>query len=580
MWKYASYEQRGLSHIRSGAGCQDRVLIKENQYCVVAALADGLGSLKHSEFVAETVTETVCDCFLRADFPEDYRAASFLLALRDALVREIKTNVSNQARKANLPVEDMDSTLVFVYLSKQKNYAIAGRLGDSAICVVKESGSIAINDGNQSANGTNAILDADSNEHLQLFVYDLEAQKILGFLLTSDGLENELYMKGSSHVNKAAEKYFNAVSMDPEPEKAIAAAVQQLTSEETSPFDDDISLAVISRADGPISFGGDPTWLCSCGARNRLQDTYCRTCGKDFTLLYANIRFKDYGGKAAFFEQMNTDPDAEKKLVGQQETRSMPKTGPEDAAPSEQFKVSALAEMQTPPGVCSSDRSRGQIAERQLSQRQGGGGQSGDRVAEPPASPVGGVQRKRSPWLWIAVGAAAGAVVLGTLLAILLSKKPDASSSKRRESTSETASTDRGEPTKPTSSQSTEPPTESETPESTVPATEPASPESNESTTEVTETFQLGFYKTSQTLNIRREPRISDNIFAILQEGAEVVVLKKAPDFVNYHWWVLVCTNGAKYIDETKAGGFAVGWIITDHLEPVLPPQSALIPHP
>jgi hypothetical protein len=48
----------------------------------------------------------------------------------------------------------MDCTLVFVYIIKNESKAIIGRLGDSAICVFGENDSIALNDGNKSANGT------------------------------------------------------------------------------------------------------------------------------------------------------------------------------------------------------------------------------------------------------------------------------------------------------------------------------------------------------------------------------------------------------------------------------------------
>lgn len=52
------------------------------------------------------------------------------------------------------------------------------------------------------------------------------------------------------------------------------------------------------------------------GARNRLQDTYCCQCGKDFSILYQNVRFKEYGGKAAFFQRINKNPQEEAKLLG------------------------------------------------------------------------------------------------------------------------------------------------------------------------------------------------------------------------------------------------------------------------
>lgn len=232
------------------------------------------------------------------------------------IVQKIAQKINDKAVSMGVPTSTMDCTLVFVYISKDHNYAITGRLGDSAICIITKDGSVAINDSNQSANGTSAILDEDAHEHMEISFWGIEADKIYGFILTSDGLDNELYRKGSAYVNKAAEDYFNSIVISPDPKAVIQSKIAELTAEEDSPFDDDISIAVINRATAAISFPDDPTWLCTCGERNRLQDTYCYKCGKDFSALYQNVRFKEYGGKTAFFLEINKHPDEEARIIG------------------------------------------------------------------------------------------------------------------------------------------------------------------------------------------------------------------------------------------------------------------------
>jgi len=314
-WKYTSYLKKGLSHEKAGTNCQDSVVVKDDEHCIVAALADGLGSLKYSDVAASTATLTVCELFAslgqkkitiesdtgRQDFAKD-------------IVQRIAQKINDKAAGMGVPVSTMDCTLVFVYISKDHNYAITGRLGDSAICIIKKDGSIAINDSSQSANGTSAILDKDAHEHMEISFWDIEADKVYGFILTSDGLDNELYRKGSMCVNKAAEAYFNAV-VSPNPQKVIQNKIAELTKE-GSLFDDDISIAVINRATKAISLPNDPTWLCTCGERNRLQDTYCYNCSKDFSVLYQNIRFKEHGGKTAFFLDINKHPNEEARIIG------------------------------------------------------------------------------------------------------------------------------------------------------------------------------------------------------------------------------------------------------------------------
>ena len=316
-WKYITYIKKGLSHEQSGTECQDSVQIQENANWLVAALADGLGSLKYSDVAANAATEAICQQLL------EEKATIFDNGSNAQLHQKImKCVVSAVEKKTNLlgiSKSQVDCTLVFVGIHKSSNRAIVGRLGDSAVCIIKEKDSIAINDSNKSANGTNAVLDQDASEHLDIQFHDIIKENILGFILSSDGLDNELYMKGSDHVRKATELYFNALCNDTSDEGAtqiIADRIRKLTSMKDSPFDDDISLAIMSCADRKIDLPEDPTWLCSCGARNNLQNTYCHKCNQDFSILYQNIRFRDYGGKAAFFAQINKKPDEEKRIIG------------------------------------------------------------------------------------------------------------------------------------------------------------------------------------------------------------------------------------------------------------------------
>lgn len=314
VWKKLKYLQKGISHAQNGTNCQDSVLIFENEDCIVAALADGLGSLKYSEVAAQIATETVCKCFSKLNNPlEQFENKEDLAKhILDAAVM----NIQEKAIEMGVPLNEMDCTLMFVCVIKTTNYAIIGRLGDSAVCIIAYPKSIAINDGNKSANGTNAILDKDAIEHFDIQIIDLDKNNIYGFILSSDGLENELYMKGSDHVNKTAELYFNAWFTSDDPITVIAERISKLTETEGTPFDDDISVAVLSRTDEKIILPADPKWLCTCGFRNHLQTTYCQQCHKDFSVLYQNIRFRDYGGKAAFFAKINKNPEEEKRIIG------------------------------------------------------------------------------------------------------------------------------------------------------------------------------------------------------------------------------------------------------------------------
>lgn len=317
MWKYTSYLQNGLSHKVAGIGCQDSVLAQENEYCIVAALSDGLGSLTNSHIASATATQGIWDIFSSlGEETLNLTSEEHKQQFAACIVEELTNRIHAAAAAHEVAVSTMDCTLAFVYISKIHHYAVVGRLGDSAICVIMEENSVAINDGGHSANGTSAILDRDAASQLKISVWNIQEQNIYGFLLSSDGLDGEVYMKGSPQVKKAAEVYFNSVQDVTDPQSAIRERIALLTADKDSFFDDDISVAVISCAESAIILPNDPTWLCTCGARNRLQDTYCVSCNNDFIALYRNVRFREHGGKSAFFTKINQDPEGEKRLIG------------------------------------------------------------------------------------------------------------------------------------------------------------------------------------------------------------------------------------------------------------------------
>lgn len=316
MWKYVWYCQKGISHEAAGLECQDRVRVTEQDDYIVAALADGLGSLKYSEMAAEAATDTICEWFDSFHgHTAEILAGKGKQALAEKLICEIQMKIGEQAAVNGLRMEDMDCTLAFVYISKRDHYVIIGLLGDSAVCIIKRNAYFVLNGGNQTANGTDAVLDRDAYQNMKIMCMDLNAEKICGFILTSDGLENEIYTKNSAYINKAAEEYFNVLVSAEDPQAELEAKIQKLTTE-TPEFDDDISIAVISRAEEKLVFPADPTWLCSCGKRNRLQDTYCAKCSKDFVKLYRNVSFKEHGGKYAYFRKINKRPSKEYEILG------------------------------------------------------------------------------------------------------------------------------------------------------------------------------------------------------------------------------------------------------------------------
>ncbi len=317
MWKVVSYVKTGLSHEQKGIECQDKVCIVENNVWLVASLADGVGSLKYSHIAAEEATKTVCEVLSDEEIykKDTYNSKD----IGKYILGKIRNVISNRVIELNISEDELDCTLLFVVINKTENYAYVGRIGDSALIILREEDSEVLCDFNTSANRTDAILSGDALEKIQISSIDIEKEKILGFLLSSDGLDNVLYMKGSSHVNKVTEEYFNSVNLSANIELAreeIKEKIIRLVENENTYYDDDISIVVISNTNKKFELPPDPTWLCSCGERNSLSSTYCHKCNMDFAKLYKNIRFRHYGGKTAFFIDINRNLDRELELIG------------------------------------------------------------------------------------------------------------------------------------------------------------------------------------------------------------------------------------------------------------------------
>lgn len=316
MWKYVAYVKRGLSHEGENLDCQDSIQIHEDDRCIVAALADGLGSLKYSALASQAATVAACQWLAAAGVEKlMLETPKQEQHFRAAFTEAVSAAVRKMADQNSVKHKSLDCTLAFVYISKVRDHALVGLIGDSAVCVITEDASFSFTDSGSFAGGTRAVQDPDAGEHMLLKKCTIRERKILGFILTSDGLDNEIYIKGSNHVNQGAGEYFNAL-LDPNPTAVIENAIADLTSYENTPFDDDISIAVISRAQKPVTLDVDPTWLCTCGYRNVLQNTYCVNCNQDFTRLYSNVRFREHGGKAAFFKKLNKNPDEERMRIG------------------------------------------------------------------------------------------------------------------------------------------------------------------------------------------------------------------------------------------------------------------------
>ena len=326
-WKvFVQPSRQGTYHKKAGnIKCQDKYTVKQNDEIIVAALSDGLGSLEHSDIAASIVTKAISSLL----FNYNYYGLNEI-QLKNEILSECINAIKKCSSLKNINFETMDCTLLFVILLKKTSQLIYGQLGDGAIIGVKSSQGVLLSDfemdAKASTNLTKTILSNDAIDFFNIRVDS--ANDFVGFLLTTDGLENEIYSRACK-IKKKTEWYFNLISNNNYSlcVKEINKRWDSLTSEERFGFVDDMSLIAIVQPNINVLLPDEPTWLCVCMHRNNMDSSRCETCGTDFLKIYKDIDFRSDGGKSQFFSNLNKSPQQEVNIVLKQSLNCIKNTG-------------------------------------------------------------------------------------------------------------------------------------------------------------------------------------------------------------------------------------------------------------
>lgn len=332
-WSFAQSRLCGLAHVRDNRLCQDAVDVQKKDSCVAAALADGIGSLPNSDVAAQAATRAATRWLLEHS-AQLAAAADPAALISSSMLASVAEKIKEAARLRLLPVETMDCNLAFVCIIPSHDLAVYGALGDCAVCVLDGHPRVLTEHGG-TANATSSVLYAHGAESFRINMVTQLAESLNGFILASDGLDGEIYRKNSAFVRQSAAAYFNTI-FEEDPNQALKSKLISLQRTDDDAFDDDLSMVVLSQASAPIVLAEDPRWLCKCGHRNSLTNSYCEACRTDFLELYPRSilsRFSSLDDSIRFFNQ--NEPEA-RAMLGM----------PEDAAASAEPEA---APTQTPP---------------------------------------------------------------------------------------------------------------------------------------------------------------------------------------------------------------------------------------
>lgn len=321
--------RQGSSHAKSGVPCQDAAWTEKTEFAVTAALCDGLGSLEYSQIAARAAACAAAR--LVSSLISEILAERGCLFLREqeleALRRDVlagaREAVAEEAARSGLSASEMDCTLLLACLTLDGKRVLFGQLGDGAVCAIQKNRGVLLrareNPNRATSNETATVCSPDAEKWfgLQLFQFETAGRTLDGFLLTTDGLQNEIYSR-AGNVLRRAEWYANAVSAlgTDKCTEAIAARWDTLASDERFGFTDDMSLIAVVRRGVVFELPEDVNWLCACGRRNRLESSRCESCGKDFLRVYKGLNFKAMPvSKRAFFARLNGDPSEELRVL-------------------------------------------------------------------------------------------------------------------------------------------------------------------------------------------------------------------------------------------------------------------------
>ncbi len=182
------FSQKGESHITSGKPCQDRSAARFlSDSCVIAAVADGVGSCALSDYGADTAVRTSLDYLEEQLTPylkdPDFRPDAPLMGrvLRE-MMRHAYDQVERRAEEMEQMLFSFQSTLtVAVYTGATLFFAHAG---DDGIVVVNDEGKYEMVTSRHKGEEASSVYPLQNTPTWQFGMVD----HVIGFILATDGV--------------------------------------------------------------------------------------------------------------------------------------------------------------------------------------------------------------------------------------------------------------------------------------------------------------------------------------------------------------------------------------------------------
>jgi len=210
MLVFGHHKLTGVSHKKENTVCQDSFAFnKDNSMAVIAAVADGVGSEKHSDFGSKTASETAVS-YCATGIQPGMKADDILGVIYQSFDQAWRA-VERGARERHFDVHQCNTTLsIAVFIDGDVYY---GHVGDSGIFAFFEDGKIEpVTTQQNDSEGRVYTLFSGSNK----WEFGKAPKKAPSLLLCTDGVWNMFHPDRLSHEHEKYSVPLLAWYVDPE----------------------------------------------------------------------------------------------------------------------------------------------------------------------------------------------------------------------------------------------------------------------------------------------------------------------------------------------------------------------------
>lgn len=188
-WKVATATQIGIAHQDDEQPiCQDKVLeFRFNNYTFLG-LSDGMGSSKYSQIGAENILKFVCGHLMM--YFDKYMSLSRKQTKRH-ISKEIKKAISFISKDKNIAIHDLSSTLLVVAMKNERFFSL--HIGDGVMGYTKKDSINVLSHPQIGEFHNETFFTTNLDKHKRIVIKKGKTNKIDGFILMSDGLDNSFY---------------------------------------------------------------------------------------------------------------------------------------------------------------------------------------------------------------------------------------------------------------------------------------------------------------------------------------------------------------------------------------------------